>query len=324
MPRLQRAKTCIQAVEKGAAHLVSLQAQDGSLGENAATTRACHKAVLAMVNTGRLEEVQRLLEWIKGRYREGNGAVDAPHPVAAWIIIGAHLSGRLDLSLPAAAHVAHCQGKGTGGIYETENGRRRSCHHLCSTAAGGLALLTCGRISAAWQAGAFLRRALGLQPRGNRFYACFDHRARPVADADEGDAPDPNSVLNKSQSGQQYEILGLPELFLAKLHLATGDEDFLNAAKGYAHLAHRVEQDIWRSLAGCMSAWGEAILYRLTRRRRYLRFAERLVGHLIDGQHEDGSWHPQAAEGEEPTPEAVVDATATALLTLTECLREVQ
>jgi len=321
MPRLQRAKTCLQVVEKGTAYLISLQADDGGFGEGNGL-EAVRKVPLVLVQTGHVEEAQRVLEWIKRGFTGDGGALAAPHRTACWIAMAAHQSGRFDLSLPTVAHIRRCQGYVSGALYEMENGRRASRHHLCDTAAGALALLACGGVGAARRAGTFLIHALETQPRGSLFYACFDHRGRPDPAASH-EPPDPDHVLDKSKGDQRYEILGLPEVVLARLYVATGDEKFLSGAKGYAHVAHRVEQDIWRSLAGCLSAWGEAILYRVTRRRRYLRFAERLVGHLIDHQQEDGSWRPEGDEEEAATQEAVIEATATALLTLIECLREV-
>jgi len=322
MPRLQRAKTCLQVVEKGTAYLISLQADDGGFGEGGDLKAVC-KVPLVLVQTGHVEEAQRLLEWIKRGFTGDGGALAASHRTACWIAMAAQQSGRFDLSLPTVAHIRRCQGYGSGAFYEMENGRRASRLHLCGTAAGALALLACGGVGAARRAGTFLIHALEMQPRGSLFYACFDHRGRPHPAASD-EPPDPDDVLDKSEAGQRYEILGLPEVVLARLYVATGDEKFLAAAKGYAHVAHRVEQDIWRSLAGCSSAWGEAILYRVTRRRRYLRFAERLVGHLIDHQREDGSWRPEGDEEEAAAQEAVIEATATALFTLVECLREVQ
>ena len=342
MPRLQRAKTCQQSVEKGVAFLLSHVSEEGPIGGVEDLGRVA-LLPLVLAHCGRVEEMQWLLEWAGGRLAKPDETGPVPVEALAWLGLGAHEAARYDLSFALAARLVACQGKSTGGVYEEEGVPRvpgQSTVHLVPTAAAGLLFLACGLLAEARRAANFLREALARQPRSGVFHARFDHRGLPAPRPAEQGASDRAEALgarrlphdlDRSKGGQVFDILGLPEVFLARLHLASGEAQFLDAAKGYAHVAHRVDSDIWRSASGCISAWGEATLYRITRRRRYLRFAERLVGHLIDSQEEDGRWTPARAEpsgddGENAAddPAGAIETTARVVHALLECLREVQ
>jgi len=73
-------------------------------------------------------------------------------------------------------------------------------------------------------------------------------------------------------------------------------------------------------------AWGASVFYHMTRSRRHLDHAEKVVGYLIDNQQDDGSWTldavwtPPGGEAKSISLNAVVATT----LALLECLREVQ
>ena len=329
MPRLQRAKTCIQAIEKGLEFLIALQGEGGAMDADTSTLRALHRLPMLLTSAGRIEEGQRLLTWMGENLLKEDGALGGANADAAWVASGAQMAGRYDISEPVVTRLAAFQGENVGGVYEAREGGRSRTHHLVTTASALLAFLTCGRLAEARRAGLFLVRVLRAQKRGNTFCARFDHTGKP-AEETEPDSPDPLGglphALDKADPNQRFDILGLPQMALARLHLANGEEEFLSAAKGYAHIGHRVDQHLWLDVTGWANAWGEATLYRITRRRRYLRYAERLVGYLIDHQQGNGSWllaREHETLDQQPM-EVTVDTTATALQTLIECLREVQ
>lgn len=361
MAGLRKVEDCRKAIDKGVDYILSRM--DESKAETN-TPEALNKLPLALLLAGRKRDSERLLYWIKkemmseGRLLESEtktenadkndneksdstdqdaeksektGSPFWPNRMTAWVAIAAHRAGCFDISMPLIEELAECQGSICGGVYEDCDHSNRVMHHLITTACSGLAFLHCGLIEQARLAGAFLTGVPGKQPRGRTFYAWFDMSGRPIKDIESaetkpgGDSLSPQ--LYRSRKGQQYEIVGAPELFLAKLHQATDEPDFLAAARGFAHIGHRLQADAWRSVSGWLGAWGEASLLRITGRHRYLQFTQRAANHLVSNQDEEsGAWLRETdyASLEEQPPAVSLSATASAVIALVECISEAQ
>jgi len=327
MPKLRRAATCQEAVHKGLGWLQARMQPDGAFGQDASDLQSCHKVPLLLNSTGHVEECRRCLDWLEEHLRLPDGSFRAPGDGArvnctAWVAMGAQVSARFDLSLPAIRFLAASQGRHTGGVYEHEGHRRTETYDLQTTAAAGLAFLFCGAVAEARLAGRCLGRALALQKDCKTFYIRFNVRGQPAIPS--GKVTQPYAVAI-GEPGQWYSALGMPAGFLVTLYRATGEEDFLDAAEGYLEIAHSCAPTAGEEVMAAPLAWAAAAYYHVTRSRRHLELAEKIVGFLLDHQREDGSWLPDGqASPEKVAPPVAINTVATTTLVLNECLREVQ
>ena len=332
MPRLCSANACRRAVQQA---LDWLELQFGNDDEWAADPYplvAYHKVPYLLAVTGHVEECRRALAWIKANLfmpdgdflvapsQNGTLVLRAHARDKAWVILAAQVSGCFDMARPAAEFLIGQQGAATGGMYDLDAGGHHSeSADVRATACAGLVFLACGLLDAARRAGHFVTRAVQLQSDEKRFYTRLDLRGNPIRKFSKADAA--AYVIARARGRTRVSYLGIPMVFLAKLHLAAGEREWLEAAMDYFAFAQRYDEAAWTGERSGPLGWGAAMLYGITRRRLYYDAADRVAQAWIRRQKPDGSWSPR---GSSPESNAAITRTAEATLCLLESLREAQ
>ena len=332
MPRLRNANACRRAVDQAVVWLREHIAADEASTGLAYPLKACHKVPYLMATTGQVEECQQLLTRIKANLLTRDGDLlssavqetEGPQPAnlqaSAWVAVAAHISGRFDVAPPVAQALARRQGGTFGGVYDCAGEDEASpSADLRTTACVGLAFLTCGMLRRARDAGLFLVRAMQDQSDAKRFHVRFDTRCRVVRKFPKEKAF--FHVLGRGPGRADFNHLAMPTVFLGRLHLATGEAEWLEAALDYFTVAEEFGEIIWSAEGSSALGWAAAMLYGITRKRTYYDAAERFAQVRIDRQRKDGSWQRKGA----PTGDASTLAlTAESAVGLLESLREAQ
>lgn len=330
MPRLRNAAACLHAAEKAFGWLESRFENEAAWAGSSLPLDAYHKVPYLLLVTGRLELCRTALSRIRSRLLTAQGSLlrvpaakDAPLQPAsvnhtAWITLAAHLSGRLDISYPTAGFLASCQGRSTGGVHESTDGGPAPDADVRTTACAGLAYLACGYLEEARRAGTFLARTVMLQAEEKRFHVRANSLGRPVRNFPREEAD--SYVLARARGRAELSYLGMPMVFLVRLHLATGEQEWVEAAADYFTVAEQYGRNGWTGTDTGSVAWGAAALYDLTRRRFYYDAAEAITQSLTKRLRSDGRWRSRAEsdEGE------LIRLTAETALCLIEAVREAQ
>ena len=332
MPRLRNANACCRAVQQALDWLGPKFESDDAWAAHPQPLVAYHKVPYLLAVTGRVEEAQRALIWIKGNLlrpdgrfnaapvREGKPVVSACAEDVAWVGLAAQLTGGFDIARGAVRSLAEQQGNATGGVYELDDeGRRSASAGVRTTASAGLAFLSSGLLEPARNAGRFLTRASRVQFDETRFHVRLDAQGKPVRKFPAAQAS--SHVVARARGRTQIGHLGVPAVFLAKLHLATGETAWLEAAMDYFAFAEQYDEEAQTGEYSAPLGWGAAVLYGITRRRLYYDASDRVAQAWIERQRMDGSW--RARRGAAETGSAITRTTEMALY-LTESLREAQ
>ena len=330
MPRLRKANACLRAARKS---LDWLKNNFGGDEEWAAVPHPLvtyHKLAYLFNIAGSVEECSRALGWIKANLQTADGDLLRSAPEngkdtekarvreKAWVALAAHRSGRYDMFNALVALLARQQGRNTGGVYDVDGeGRRLETANVRTTACAGLVFLTAGALSEARAAGRFVTQVIRSQPSAKKFYLRLDSLGRPVTKYPKGKMG--RYLISHAKGRAELSHFGIPIVFLTRLHLATGEEAWLETAMDYYARAGEFDEESLRGLDSGPYAWGAAALYAITRRRFYYDRAEEVAQAWVDRQKGDGSWGPRGA----PLPTAIA-LTVEGALSLLETLREAQ
>lgn len=301
MPRLRNADACVRAADGAFGWVRSCldHAEDGPCAAYPLT--AYHKVPYLFHITGRIEDCRDLLAHIQASLLTDSGDVlmrpdhadnparPAPVREEGWIALAAHLAGRYDISYPLAAHLRARQGVRTGGVYDVAPDRNlQNNADVRSTACAGMTYLQCGFRAEARRAGMFLSAAVEPQTEAKRFYLRLDALCRLVRKFPKDQSA--AYVLGKARGRTEFSYLGMPIVFLAKLYLATGEGEWLEAAMDYFTVAENCGRAAWNGPDVGALGWGAAILYDLTRRRLFYDAAEALTQSQVNHIAANGYW----------------------------------
>ena len=329
MPRLRNAVACNRAVDAAMDWLKPLFGKEDDWSAAAHPLLTYHKVPYLMAVRGHQEECRRALIWIKANLmtREGD-FLGAPReegkpPLAAhtrekcWTAAAAHLSGRYDISFPAGRFQAAQQGRSTGGVYNVDaGGRREDTADIRATAIAGALFVLLGDLPRARLAARFLARAIEMQSELARFFLHMDEFGRAASRFPREQAA--THVISTASRGPQLSYLAMPVIFLARLHLATGETEWIESAMDYYAFIQQFRDEAMLGDDSAALAWAAATLYGVTRRRLYYDAAERVVEAWVANQRPDGSWRRSKDE------EAAIALTAQTAVCLFEALREAQ
>ncbi len=237
-----------------------------------------------------------------------------------WIIVGLRKLGVYDAASRGIEFVRRFQSPELGGFFsrfDVSSGQvERHSLDSSSTASAGLALLACGYVKEATQAGDFLLRLLEAQPEPERhFYTSWDVDTGLVTDVwGDGDGRFPGG---RAQFCLTTEADPLKELtwlagksmkFLAKLYDQTSDRKYLDAAVSLFDFFQRLDEGRWDSTGSCKIMWASAELYRHTGEPRFAEAAERIFDALCQSQTPDGIWvHTVIGKIEDQPMTATID-----------------
>lgn len=219
-----------------------------------------------------------------------------------WLIAGFQKMGSYGLAQKGLAFVRRFQSPQLGGFYSrfdiASGNVVPDFLDSSSTASGGLALLTCGRVEEAVRAGDFLLDLLDAQPEPERFYFSSWEAGKGLMTDVFGDE-DQNALRGRKQVCLSTEadpchelvwLIGKPMKFLAKLYDASGDRRYLDGAAALFDFFHRLPEGRWTNYANCKIMWGGAELFRHTGDVRYYETAVRILEWMCDSRRPWGGW----------------------------------
>jgi len=293
-----------KVANESAKWLADRQNPDGSIdpAENGLID-VFYKVVTALTLNGFPEKAERLLEFIKTRNMAPDG--DFPEPRGnAWystvlypyqngyIIMAAQRLGRFDISYPAARFLITQQDAKHNGVYSARHplGERGESDAV-STAISGLSWVFTGYLDPAVKAAGWLEWVLENQPDLSKgFYFTMDTDGQLITTYPEDQAP--HRFIGTKEPDQIWFFVGLAIPFFAELYLATGTSRYLDLAKRYNDFLETCTEARHGPSSG-KQGWGTALLYRITKEKRYLDTALDIADYIVDirpdGQESWGS-----------------------------------
>lgn len=252
--------------------------------------------------SGESVPAMRLVEWIRrhmltaegelaGEHSPNNGANETSNTYAeTCLAYGAHLLRQFDVAQRAIGFAMRYQDPETGGIYMD---RRRTGPDgpqlLFPTAQFGMSALVTGQVEAALKVGGWLKRLWDEQPElPERLYTVYTRSGLALTVPAGADR---RHYVNESQDVQQMHYNGgIAATFLARLYLATGDEQWLSLARDYQAFSMNSTERQFETAQVCKSGWGAALLYGITGERVYQDWAIKLGDWFVGNQYDDGHW----------------------------------
>jgi hypothetical protein len=167
-----------------------------------------------------------------------------------------------------------------------------------STSSAGLALLACGDIKTAIQAGDFILQLLDAQPTPDKYYYCsWDVESGLMTDI-WGDE-DTEAIRGRKQYCLSTEtdprseltwLVGKPMKFLAKLYDMTQESRFLDGAHWLLRFFERLDHERVHNYGSCKIMWASAELYRHTGEKHYAQTAEEIFRWFCETMTPEGTW----------------------------------
>jgi hypothetical protein len=293
-------RAALRTVERLGADIAS----DGSLGEGCQDLACFYKLPYLMQLAGRAQQAHRLLDCIGDRFLSPDGdfltsdGFKTADPVLAlypgyingWVAMGAHKVGRFDLSFPAWNHLRGFWNTDLGGFaIDPGPGAANANIEVLMCAHLGLVALYLGDLGLATGAGRALQKFLSLQPAPQeRLFLRMTGDAKLQTEFPAEAAG--LHVVEAAQPAQAWFFVGYPMAFLARLFRATGEQQHLDAARGYFDFARRGAPRMVGEHFAHKVAWGAAELASLTGDAAHWRLAAEISERLIAAQDPDGVW----------------------------------
>jgi hypothetical protein len=307
----EKIKKFREVSRKGERWLINHMNPDGSIGP-AEKDLFYYRAPWAFALTGHLATSSRNLDWIQKNMMTPEGAMEGVSPQGAFekrygsyplacVLIGAALRQRFDILRVGLPHLETWQDPESGGFIDNRVDPHNTCEQeLFPTAQGGMTYIMAGKLDLARMAGGWLKRLWEAQPD-------VEHNMYSVWTPEKGlavDFPKDDEFLyltHKDRPWQQHYNGGIAASFLAQLHMATGESEWLDLARKYQDFSMTTDECQFQSMQTCKSGWGSGLLYVITRQERYRDWTVRMGDWFADNQHEDGYWINTPALQPDPT-----------------------
>ncbi len=243
------------------------------------------------------EAAQRSLAYIERNHLRADGDLEPvngrnlreryplyPH---AHVALGAVLADRADVTDRILEFLSRHRHPELGAWGDRGDGRQARRFDAISTSSVALAFLERGRLDEADAAARFLENLLDIQPNpGTEFLTTVLGSGELLTEF-----PDALVATDRRvKLGARFQVwhaIGFPLAFLARLLEVSGDEHWLHVANRYLSLLDRSAQS-WTDLSTGKSAWGCAVLYRVTGEPGYRERALRALRALVALQAGDG------------------------------------
>jgi len=267
------------------------QKPDGCFIWDESIRDAYHKQSYSWSLAGESGAAHRLLSWIgtntlqpDAQLKDYNGDV-YKH---AWLLQGAHRLGRFDVSCPVMDFIASCQTASGGWPLFT---RDEFCRML-PTAWAGVAAVYLGRMDVAQRAAEWCASLLEQQKDETRFYYQMTKDGRLVTLDDS-----PTAVfIDATELQQPYWEVGLPQMLMCRMYMATGDEAYRDLATRFFEWHFLLAEDRFTHTGSGKTSLANAVYFQITgdgrARDAVLQFCDR----LLETQLPEGSWRVGSGE----------------------------
>ncbi len=296
------------ARDKGGAYLLREMHADGSFGDPQLGVTEYYKVPAALLVCGESNAAGRLLDWVQRNDVTGNGDFrtrpadqqESHYYIYhnAWMIKAAQRMGRFDLSQRGMEFLLDFWDPDSGGFYSSVSEREADTKQdLWVVAGAGWCTVYTGMIDVAQGVGRWMERIMDHQPNyPEAMYTVFTRSAGLITEVLDGD--DFRYVLTRDEArDQSFYHPGIAAGFLARLHMATGEPEWLDLAREYMRFAEGVGEYHFRLLRAGKVGWAASLLYTLTGEDKYREMAVRVGDNLIETQSADGSWGWKTGDG---------------------------
>jgi hypothetical protein len=309
-----------EACRKGTAWLLQHMNADGSIGP-VEERLYYYRVPWTFALVGEITAASRVLDWVHRFMFTAEGAFEGVSPLGvfeslygsypvACLIVSATLLRRFDIVYPGTRHLGTWQDADSGGFFnDRRNKTTTGEQELFPTCQGGMTLLIAGRLGAAIKAGEWMKRLWQLQPDvAHRLYYVYSPAKGLVMDY----PPDQQRhyVTLKDKPWQHHYNGGIAAAFLTKLHMATGDRQWLDLARDFQAFSMTSDACQFQSMQVCKSGWGAGLLYTATREAVYRDWTKRLGDWFVEHQFQDGHWENTPFLAPEPTTADNIELTA--------------
>lgn len=265
---------------------------------------SCYKWPLALASAGRMALGRRLFAALVADFMTADGDFRSGEEKCAdplygqiadsytntWPIVAARVFDRPDVGAAGLDCLRRRQVASTGGYLTGRPGQFADSRQDIVTIAGcGNALLAWDRVDEAALAGDCLLRILALQGGPAEPFHLYVDGAGRLLRGDLG-IPQVLARIDPSQPGQVYVYWGMAAVFLARLHLVTGQARFLAGARAYFARHDACGDAVYAGLGCCKTGWAASVLFRATGQEPCRRVVHRCAAELVRVQAADGSW----------------------------------
>jgi hypothetical protein len=227
------------------------------------------------------------------------------------VAYGAQLLRRYDVAVPAMQFALRSQDQVTGGVYmDRARTGADGPQLLFPTCQLGMSALLTGHPGAAIRVGGWLQRLWAEQPElPDRLYTLYTRRGGIVT-SPPADVPMRHMVNDRREVEQYHYNGGIAAAFLGQLHMATGEQDWLDLARAYQRFSMETTHHQFETKQVCKSAWGAAVLYLITHETPYRDWLVRMGDWFLDEQEPAGHWNNTPYLEPDPTLGGQIAITA--------------
>ena len=202
-----------------------------------------------------------------------------------WLLRAAMALRWFDVGRRIFAFIHTCRDSQTGG-FRSKVGNQSPVVDSNSTAISVLGCMLGGKTGLAIAGGDFLIRMMDSQPDPSRFYLRWLPGEGAIVEYPEDQVK--YYVIDAYQPGQCYWQAGLAMCVLAQLYEFTGEDRFLKGTIRYYDFLVSCHSDVTCTAPAGKVSWGSSLLYRLTKDKRYLTTARKVLEFILDIQQKEG------------------------------------
>jgi len=280
-----------QAGRKAVEFQLQHQQPDGGYIWEGFVKDAYHKQTYSWAMAGAYDRAHRLLDWVKANTLQPDGQLKDYKGDAykhAWFLQGAHRLGRFDISYRVMDFLASCQTLSGGFPHFPGDALCR----VLPTAWTGVAALWMGRMQVAEKAANWCIRVLDQQKDPAKFY----YQTTKDGSLATLDTHPKGQFIDAAKPMQPYWEVGLPQMLLCRLFMATGERRYLDHARRFFELHFTLHDDRFTHTGSGKTSLANALYYQLTGDERARDAVHQFCDRLLETQTAEGSWHVGTGE----------------------------
>ena len=288
------------ARDLGANWLEAQIKNDGIIGDSIAGITSYYKVPAALQVCGKTQQANKMIDWIRNFGLKTDGDFD-PRPQGelknywytyynSWVVVGAQRLGQFDIAQKGMDFIKKFWDKESGGFFfYVEKRDQNKYQDLWVVAGNGIAAIYTGELEIAESVGKWMQTLMDLQPEyPKKLYSVFNKSEGLITEFNEDDI---RFVMSANAERDQYFFHpGIATGFLCRLYLYTDEKKWLQLAKKYMLIAENSSDYLWNTLRAGKVAWGNALLYRITKEKKYYEMSIRAGKNIISQQTKSGYW----------------------------------